>query len=225
MPACRWRRSSRRPRLRYGGCRVYAKSPKAEGRAGGERTRPWQSGDRDGKRRYVRQWACDASQGGDSIGAAIDAVVKATSLPVIVKGITRPEDAKEAVAHGAKGVVVSNYRGVAIRRRSPAHCSYPRPSFKPLAIRSLCLSTAVSAAAPTFSRPLALARERRVDRPARSVGPGSVWRRGRAGRCRNATRPNWRDICACVAVHRSRRSTPACCVFTRRSRTAGNHHS
>jgi isopentenyl diphosphate isomerase/L-lactate dehydrogenase-like FMN-dependent dehydrogenase len=43
--------------------------------------------------------------------AAIDAVVKGTSLPVIVKGITRPEDAKEAVARGARGVVVSNYRG------------------------------------------------------------------------------------------------------------------
>ena len=43
--------------------------------------------------------------------AGVDAVVKGTSLPVIVKGITRPQDAKEAVAHGAKGVVVSNYRG------------------------------------------------------------------------------------------------------------------
>ncbi len=43
--------------------------------------------------------------------AAIDAVVKGTSLPVIVKGITHPQDAKEAVARGAKGVVVSNYRG------------------------------------------------------------------------------------------------------------------
>jgi 4-hydroxymandelate oxidase len=43
--------------------------------------------------------------------AAVDAVVKGVSLPVIVKGITRPEDAKEAVARGAKGVVVSNYRG------------------------------------------------------------------------------------------------------------------
>jgi 4-hydroxymandelate oxidase len=43
--------------------------------------------------------------------AAIDAVVKGTSLPVIVKGITRPQDAKEAAARGAKGVVVSNYRG------------------------------------------------------------------------------------------------------------------
>lgn len=42
---------------------------------------------------------------------AVDAVVKSTSLPTIVKGITRAEDAKEAVARGAKGVVVSNYRG------------------------------------------------------------------------------------------------------------------
>ena len=43
--------------------------------------------------------------------AAVDSVIKATSLPVIVKGITHPQDAKEAVARGAKGVVVSNYRG------------------------------------------------------------------------------------------------------------------
>ena len=43
--------------------------------------------------------------------AAVDAVVKGTSLPVIVKGIAHPQDAKEAVARGAKGVVVSNYRG------------------------------------------------------------------------------------------------------------------
>jgi 4-hydroxymandelate oxidase len=43
--------------------------------------------------------------------AAVDAVVKGTSLPVIVKGIVHPQDAKEAAARGAKGVVVSNYRG------------------------------------------------------------------------------------------------------------------
>jgi 4-hydroxymandelate oxidase len=43
--------------------------------------------------------------------AAVDTVVKGTSLPVIVKGITSPQDAKEAVVRGAKGVVVSNYRG------------------------------------------------------------------------------------------------------------------
>lgn len=43
--------------------------------------------------------------------SAVDAVIKGTSLPVIVKGITHPQDAKEAVARGAKGVVVSNYHG------------------------------------------------------------------------------------------------------------------
>jgi 4-hydroxymandelate oxidase len=43
--------------------------------------------------------------------AAVEAVVKATALPVIVKGITHPQEAKEAVARGAKGVVVSNWRG------------------------------------------------------------------------------------------------------------------
>jgi len=43
--------------------------------------------------------------------AGVDAVVKGSSLPVIVKGITTPQDAREAVKRGAKGVVVSNYRG------------------------------------------------------------------------------------------------------------------
>jgi 4-hydroxymandelate oxidase len=43
--------------------------------------------------------------------AAVDTIIKGTSLPVIVKGITRPQDAREAVARGARGVVVSNYRG------------------------------------------------------------------------------------------------------------------
>jgi 4-hydroxymandelate oxidase len=56
-----------------------------------------------------------ASAGGTGSGAidwaGVDAVVKATSLPVIVKGITTAQEAKEAVAHGAKGVVISNYRG------------------------------------------------------------------------------------------------------------------
>ena len=51
-----------------------------------------------------------AAQGGID-WASVDTVVKGTSLPVIVKGVTRPQDAKEAAARGAKGVVVSNYRG------------------------------------------------------------------------------------------------------------------
>lgn len=42
--------------------------------------------------------------------AAVATVVKATPLPVIVKGITHPQEAQAAIAHGAQGVVVSNYR-------------------------------------------------------------------------------------------------------------------
>ena len=43
--------------------------------------------------------------------AAVEALVRATPLPVVVKGITRADEAREAVARGARGVVVSNYRG------------------------------------------------------------------------------------------------------------------
>jgi 4-hydroxymandelate oxidase len=50
--------------------------------------------------------------------AAVEAVAKSTSLPVIVKGITRPEEAKQAVAHGAKGIVVSNYHGGAAQTQT-----------------------------------------------------------------------------------------------------------
>lgn len=43
--------------------------------------------------------------------SGVDAVVKGTPLPVVVKGVTTPQEAREAIARGAKGVVVSNYRG------------------------------------------------------------------------------------------------------------------
>src|SRR6185312_8110856 len=34
-----------------------------------------------------------------------------TKLPVIVKGIQHPDDAKKAIDHGANGVIVSNHGG------------------------------------------------------------------------------------------------------------------
>jgi isopentenyl diphosphate isomerase/L-lactate dehydrogenase-like FMN-dependent dehydrogenase len=34
-----------------------------------------------------------------------------TSLPLIIKGILRPDDAREAVRHGVQGIVVSNHGG------------------------------------------------------------------------------------------------------------------
>ena len=42
--------------------------------------------------------------------AGFDAVRKAVSIPVVVKGIMQAEDAANAISRGAAGVVVSNYR-------------------------------------------------------------------------------------------------------------------
>jgi len=82
---------------------VYAKSPKVKDLLA-------EAGAAKAKAVFVTVNASGPASAGID-WAAVDMVVKGTSLPVIVKGITRPEDAKEAVAHGAKGVVVSNYRG------------------------------------------------------------------------------------------------------------------
>lgn len=41
----------------------------------------------------------------------LDWLVNLTRLPVVVKGILHPDDAQEAVARGAKGVIVSNHGG------------------------------------------------------------------------------------------------------------------
>ncbi|NHN58479.1 MULTISPECIES: alpha-hydroxy-acid oxidizing protein [Halorussus] len=41
----------------------------------------------------------------------VDAVVEQTDLPVVLKGILHPEDAREAVRRGVDGVVVSNHGG------------------------------------------------------------------------------------------------------------------
>ena len=43
--------------------------------------------------------------------ADLEWLVSKTSLPVIVKGIVRPEDARHAVDAGARGIVVSNHGG------------------------------------------------------------------------------------------------------------------
>ena len=41
--------------------------------------------------------------------ATIERIVELTELPVLVKGVLRADDAREAIAHGAAGVVVSNH--------------------------------------------------------------------------------------------------------------------
>jgi 4-hydroxymandelate oxidase len=41
--------------------------------------------------------------------SAVDALRGATALPVVVKGVLTPDDATTAVAHGARGLIVSSY--------------------------------------------------------------------------------------------------------------------
>ena len=43
--------------------------------------------------------------------ADLEWLVASTSLPVVVKGVHRPDDAERAVAAGAAGVIVSNHGG------------------------------------------------------------------------------------------------------------------
>jgi 4-hydroxymandelate oxidase len=43
--------------------------------------------------------------------ADVEAFSSSTSLPVLIKGILRPDDAKQAVASGAAGIIVSNHGG------------------------------------------------------------------------------------------------------------------
>src|SRR5205085_2490143 len=43
--------------------------------------------------------------------ADLDWLCASTSLPVVVKGVVRGEDARRAADHGAKAVVVSNHGG------------------------------------------------------------------------------------------------------------------
>lgn len=49
----------------------------------------------------------DASQTWD----VLDAIREWSGLPLIVKGVLTPEDARKAVAHGARAVIVSNHGG------------------------------------------------------------------------------------------------------------------
>lgn len=55
----------------------------------------------------------NSAPGGKAAGvpwAAVEAVARSTSLPVLVKGVTGPQAAREALNRGAKGIIVSNYR-------------------------------------------------------------------------------------------------------------------
>ena len=43
--------------------------------------------------------------------STIERIVELTSLPVLVKGLLRADDARAAIDHGARGVIVSNHGG------------------------------------------------------------------------------------------------------------------
>jgi 4-hydroxymandelate oxidase len=49
-----------------------------------------------------------------------------TSLPVLVKGVTRPDDAVRCVAAGARGVIVSNHGGRQLDTQLPTATALPR---------------------------------------------------------------------------------------------------
>ena len=83
-----------------------------------------------------------------------------TKLPIVLKGILHPDDARLAVEHGVDGIVVSNHGGrqvdgaIGVARRA-ARC---RRGGRRHGSRSC--STAASAAAPTRSRRSRSARRR-----------------------------------------------------------------
>jgi isopentenyl diphosphate isomerase/L-lactate dehydrogenase-like FMN-dependent dehydrogenase len=66
--------------------------------------RPLRSPAVEGDRAHIRR---EASNTWD----IVDRLHETTRLPLILKGILTPEDARRAVAHGAKGIVVSNHGG------------------------------------------------------------------------------------------------------------------
>jgi 4-hydroxymandelate oxidase len=71
---------------------------------------------------------------GEALGWAIDAslswrdlawLAERTPLPIVVKGICRPDDALRAIDHGARGIVVSNHGGRQLDGAPPTAESLP----------------------------------------------------------------------------------------------------
>jgi isopentenyl diphosphate isomerase/L-lactate dehydrogenase-like FMN-dependent dehydrogenase len=64
----------------------------------------------------------DASRTWDDLGR----LRQATKLPILVKGVLHPDDARKAVDHGASGVIVSNHGGRQLDGAVPALDALPR---------------------------------------------------------------------------------------------------
>jgi len=73
-----------------------------------------------------------------------------SSLPILLKGILSPEDARRAVDAGMAGVIVSNHGGRTLDS-TPATID-ALPAYKPLHKTCRCWSMVASAVAPTSSR-------------------------------------------------------------------------
>src|SRR5690606_28632896 len=58
--------------------------------------------------------------------ALVDWLASLTSLPLVIKGVVRPDDAVRALDHGVQGVVVSNHGGRQLDT-SPATAEVLRP--------------------------------------------------------------------------------------------------
>ena len=109
-------------------------------------------------------------------------------LPVVLKGILTPEDARLAVEHGAAAVVVSNHGGRQLDGVPASIDALPRGRRRPSAIARRSCSTAACAAAST-----SCAHSRSVREPCSSAVRLST-RSPRAGRRASFT------SCSCCAT-------------------------
>lgn len=63
-------------------------------------------------REFTKRGATYALDEGAAVSwASLEGLVRSTSLPWVVKGVLRPEDAEEAVRLGARAIIVSNHGG------------------------------------------------------------------------------------------------------------------
>ena len=56
----------------------------------------------------------------------VDRLRETTRLPVVVKGVLDPADARRSVAHGARAIIVSNHGGRQLDRAPPALAALPK---------------------------------------------------------------------------------------------------
>ena len=98
-----------------------------------------------------------------------------TELPIVIKGIQHPDDAREAAARGIDGIVVSNHGGRQVDGAIAALDALPADRRRGRRRARRSSSTAASAPAPTCSR-----RSPSAPTPSASAAPTSGALRSRA---------------------------------------------